>query len=258
VARWDLPLGQAPAEERPITLNGFRVLVADDNSIVRDLFVAYLTECGATCVPAADGVEALAWLRTEKFDAVAIDLAMPRADGLTVARDIRADPSLRNLRVVGISAHAGTTEREQALRAGMDEFLVKPIEAAQLARALVPAAEVKIASPTLQRLRADAMRLFRKEANDQAARVVVAWQRREWDALRAAAHYLKNSAFVVEDEALAVACGALQTAAESQSETAAERALEQCRNALLKWSGPQSNFPAEDSSADFTSNSINN
>jgi len=223
------------------SLRGLRVLVADDNALVRDLFVAYLSDGGAVCAAAGDGTDALTRIRAEEFDAVVVDLAMPRTDGLAVVRAVRENPECRGLRIVGVSAHAGAGERQQALAAGMDAFLVKPVELPELARALVPTAEAPAPAPTMHRLRAQALRRFRAEAALQGSVVMDAWQRRDWGALESAAHYLKNSAFVVEDAELSAACALLQTAAAGRVAASVEEALAQCRRALGVWIAPAAN-----------------
>ena len=81
------------------------LIIVDDNSLVRDLFKAYLNDLGASCEVAADGMSALKKTETVVFDAVVLDLAMPVLGGMEVARRWRAQG--KTWRIVGASAHAG-------------------------------------------------------------------------------------------------------------------------------------------------------
>lgn len=248
VATWTLRAAQppaAPAAPVPSSLRGQRVLVADDNAIVRDVFVSYLTECGATCALAGDGQAALERIASEPYDAVVLDLAMPRKTGLEVALAVRADPRRRGLRLIGVSAHAGAEEHARAVAAGMDRFLVKPVNLAALAAALgaVPApaaAAGRGESAVIAGIRAAARRRFRAEATGQAARVAEAWRRLDWPELAAAAHYLRSSALIVQDGPLTDASGRLEQAAAAEDRAGAALAWERCAQALRPWTAPPS------------------
>ncbi len=226
---------RAPSPPNPAaraSLTGMRILVADDNLLVRDLFVAYLSGLGAECSAASDGQAALARMAEFKPDAVILDLAMPDLGGCAVARELRAGGS--RVRLVGVSAHAGAAERAEALAAGMDVFLSKPVELAALARALGP---VQIAKPadSWDERRAFWEAMFRDELPAEIARIEAALGGPDWVLLAHRAHYLKNSAAVVRDDALFEACGELETAARGADAAAAAAALARCRNASAGW-----------------------
>ena len=226
------PVPPRPADPFP-TLSGRRILVVDDNSLVRDLFAAWLADCGAVCESAADGEQALALAQERMFDAVILDLSLPRLDGRAVARRWRAEG--RTWRIIGVSAHASDGDRTQALAAGMDAFLSKPVGFAHLAAALAAGVPVRPAPEKHDRLRAELATRFRATAADDAARVTDALTRHDWPALHARAHHLKSSAGVVGDEALYAACTTLEDAAESHDATAAAAAWARCKSALAPW-----------------------
>lgn len=239
-ARLGLRVAPALASDRataPASLVGRRVLVADDNPLVRELFRTHLQGMGATCRLAPDGEEALAL--AADCDAVVLDLAMPRLDGLEVARRLRARGA--RVRIIGVSAHAGAVERERALAAGMDVFLAKPVELAALAKALEPLARAGSApGPAGEAdLRAQLAVQFRGEAAAQAAAVAQALARDDWPEVAAKAHFLKSSAAVVRDDDLYQACGLLQEAAEAADPAAAGVAWADCRVALARWTEPR-------------------
>jgi CheY-like chemotaxis protein len=82
----------------------------------------------------SDGEEAVAAAAQAPYDLIFLDLRMPRLDGASAARAIRARPGPSSAApLIALTAEAGDAEREAALRAGLDDFLTKPIEPAQLA-----------------------------------------------------------------------------------------------------------------------------
>jgi len=109
-----------------------RVLIADDEQTNRLLLVKLLRELGFDTVEAGNGGDAVRMAAVQKFDALITDLAMPVMDGLAVARALRHDPATRGLPIVAVSASASDYTREEALQAGCNDFLPKPIRAPEL------------------------------------------------------------------------------------------------------------------------------
>lgn len=229
------PCAAAPAPGAVTSLRGRRVLVADDNTLVREFFSAGLAELGACCEGVADGEQALARALEGEFAAVVLDLSMPRLAGVEVARRLRArlGPALR---IVGASAHAGPTERAHALAAGVDAFLAKPVAMGELAAAL-GLSDQPHAETSESGIRSALTSRFRAEAHAHAAMLAVAWKTRNWPGLVRAAHYVHNSALVVRDETLSDACADLMQAAQICDEQAARDGWERCRAALNPWVG---------------------
>jgi CheY-like chemotaxis protein/two-component sensor histidine kinase len=134
------PEGEQPAEatERGRT----RLLVVEDNAVNQMVAVGLLEALGYSARTADDGVAALEALQEETFDAVLMDVQMPRMDGYATTRAIRAaesaEPgrSARRLPVIAMTAAAIEGERERCLAAGMDDFLTKPVDPAALAAVL--------------------------------------------------------------------------------------------------------------------------
>jgi signal transduction histidine kinase/DNA-binding NarL/FixJ family response regulator len=228
-----------PAARADSRLGGLRIVVADDNTLVRELFVAYLEEGGAVCYPALDGEMAVAVCLREHPDAIVLDLSMPRCDGHEAARILRAQLG-QTLRIVAVSAHAAHHEHEAALAAGADSFLPKPVALVELAAALVgPTASAATGAHVgraelMARLNAQ----FRREAATQYRAVQEALAARDCAAVRSCAHYLKNSAIVVGDQALFEACSGLESAAERADLPALDLAWERCERALAVWLRP--------------------
>ncbi|CAL9559275.1 Protein-glutamate methylesterase_protein-glutamine glutaminase [Streptomyces sp. enrichment culture] len=110
-----------------------RVLVVDDNKVIRQLIRVNLELEGLEVVTAADGVECLDVVHQVRPDVVTIDVVMPRLDGLRTVAMLRADPRTRDLPVAVVSA-CTQYEVESGLDVGVDAFLAKPFEPAELVR----------------------------------------------------------------------------------------------------------------------------
>ncbi len=123
------PTGMPESEEAPMHLPK-RILVAEDNQLNRRLLEAYLQKLGHAVRFAHDGVEAVEACRDGAFDLILSDVQMPRMDGLTCARTIRAEEAEAGrprTPIVAITAATTARDRQTCLDAGMDDFLTKPI-----------------------------------------------------------------------------------------------------------------------------------
>jgi CheY-like chemotaxis protein len=120
------------AVETPV--ESLRVLIADDNSINQKILVRILERLGHhTCV-CNDGLEAVEAYQKAEFDLILMDCMMPNLDGFEATKILR-DGGCR-LPIVAITANAIQGEREYCLAAGMDDYLSKPVNFAELNRIL--------------------------------------------------------------------------------------------------------------------------
>ncbi|MCK1823763.1 response regulator [Streptomyces sp. XM83C] len=110
-----------------------RVLVVDDNKVIRQLIRVNLELEGLEVVTAADGAECLEVVHQVRPDVVTLDVVMPRLDGLRTAARLRSDPRTRELPLAIISA-CTPYEVDAGLDVGVDAFLAKPFEPAELVR----------------------------------------------------------------------------------------------------------------------------
>lgn len=110
-----------------------RVLVVDDNKVIRQLIRVNLELEGFEVVTANDGAECLDVVHHVLPDAITLDVVMPRLDGFGAAAQLRADPRTRHLPVAIVSA-CTQAEVEAGIAAGVDAFLAKPFEPAELVR----------------------------------------------------------------------------------------------------------------------------
>ncbi len=113
---------------------GVRVLVVDDSDINREVAQRILEADGAQVYLAEDGQEALDWLSANPHavDIVLMDIQMPRLDGYAATRQIRRLPHCVDLPILALTAGAFKSLQEQALEAGMNDFISKPFDVAQM------------------------------------------------------------------------------------------------------------------------------
>jgi two-component system chemotaxis response regulator CheY len=113
--------------------SSLRFLVVDDFSTMRRIVRNLLKELGYTNVDEAeDGAIALARLKAEKFDFVVSDWNMPNMTGIELLKRIRAEPSLKSLPVLMITAEARRENIIEAAQNGANGYIVKPFTAATL------------------------------------------------------------------------------------------------------------------------------
>jgi PAS domain S-box-containing protein len=128
--RWTEALPTASAAEET-TPTSARILVADDNADMRE-YVARVLRQHWTVDAVADGAAALETIRAKRPDLVVSDVMMPHLDGFGLIRELRADPSTAMTPILLLSARAGEEATAEGLRAGANDYLVKPFSASSL------------------------------------------------------------------------------------------------------------------------------
>ena len=221
------------------------VLVAEDNPFNQMVVEDLLHRHGHTVRVVGDGRAALAALEQEEFDALLLDVHMPELDGFQVvaARRRRERGTGRRLPIVALTARLGDGERERCLEAGMDDYLAKPIRAADLLAALrrvlsgggdsrqvrqdaAGPKELLDSSTLLAACGGDAellnkmCRYFQAQAPDRLAEVSEALKDRNASRLREAAHKLGGMVSAFSAPAAGAAALLEQTAAEGDLEEA--------------------------------------
>src|SRR5215470_3422272 len=108
------------------------VLIIDDEPTYRKVTGELLRQNGWEVLLADEGDEGIRMAKAHRPQVILCDLLMPRCNGFQVCRALRADENLRNTRIVVTSGRDFGSDRQAAFAAGADEYLTKPINAAQL------------------------------------------------------------------------------------------------------------------------------
>jgi len=126
--------------------HGRRFLVADDSPVNQRLISTLLTETGAEVMEANNGKEAAALAGATNFDLILMDIHMPVLDGVKAAELIRSrEGGERHTPIVALTADVVPEHRDQAFSAGIDDYLIKPVDETQLWQAI----ERQLAAKTL-------------------------------------------------------------------------------------------------------------
>jgi CheY-like chemotaxis protein len=113
------------------------VLVVEDNEGNREMLAAYLRIRGCEVQTTENGGEAIALAKAQPPDLILMDVQMSEMDGLEATRRLRAEPALRRIPIIALTALAMPGDRERCLEAGMDDYLSKPLGLKELYRVLI-------------------------------------------------------------------------------------------------------------------------
>ena len=144
-----------------------RVLVVDDQAPNVRLLEAILAPRGYDVRTASSGEEALAALEKDDIDLVLLDIVMPGMDGYQVCREIREKPGTAYLPVVMVTA-SGDEQKIEALEAGADDFLTKPVSKNELLARVASLARIKRYQDTIKR-QSDELAAWNHELEDRVA-----------------------------------------------------------------------------------------
>ncbi len=119
-------------------MRALRILLAEDNPVNQRVALYILHKAGHFVVAVENGKEALAALERDAFDLVLMDVQMPEMDGLAATQAIRQEETQtgRHLPIIAMTSHAMKADRQRCLDAGMDDYVAKPIQKADLFRAI--------------------------------------------------------------------------------------------------------------------------
>jgi CheY-like chemotaxis protein len=123
-----------------------RVLVVDDDDVIRQLITVNLELEGFDVVAAVDGQDALDKVKDANVQVVTLDVMMPRLDGWETAGRLRDDPQTAHIKVILLSARAQEADLQRGEKIGVDAYLTKPFDPDELidtVRRLMDAADDK-------------------------------------------------------------------------------------------------------------------
>ena len=109
-----------------------RILLVEDNEMNRDMLSRRLVRNGHEVTMATDGQQAIDMARAQLPEVVLMDMSLPVIDGWEATRRLRASPDTANLRIIALTSHAMSGDREKALQAGCDDYHPKPVDFSRL------------------------------------------------------------------------------------------------------------------------------
>ena len=144
----DPDLSRAQSDIQPVLATNLHILVAEDNAINQLLFQTQLESLGYRCTLVGDGLEALSALENTQYDLLLTDISMPNLGGLELTKKIRSGESALKekgvrMPIVACSANAMNDDQVSGIDAGVDAYLTKPFQKAQLADVLHSAFSAK-------------------------------------------------------------------------------------------------------------------
>jgi len=151
-------IGQSSIQKAAESPHQFKILVADDVPDNVILLSRYLENEGYAFITAANGVEALEKVREEKPDLVLLDVNMPLKDGFEVLQEIRAEPTIKHIPVIILTAaRQNPIDMQTGLKLGADDYIIKPFDRRELMARIQTKLRVKESE--------DAIKLHNKELN---------------------------------------------------------------------------------------------
>ena len=105
-----------------------KILLVEDNEMNRDMLSRRLQRKGYDVAIAVDGAQGVEMARNERPDLILMDMSLPVMDGWQATVQIKANPEMRGVPLIGLSAHAMSGDREKAMAAGCDDYDIKPVD----------------------------------------------------------------------------------------------------------------------------------
>jgi two-component system phosphate regulon response regulator PhoB len=110
----------------------FRILLVEDEPVIRELVSSMLSDGSVDVVCAADGIEGLKLARNGAFDLILMDVVLPQMDGVTVCRILKSNPATARVPLYMLTAKAKKADMESATAAGADGYIQKPFRGTEL------------------------------------------------------------------------------------------------------------------------------
>jgi signal transduction histidine kinase/DNA-binding response OmpR family regulator len=223
------------------------VLLAEDNAVNQRVAIAMLERLGHTVEVVEDGRAAVEAAQKNAFDVVFMDIEMPHLDGYAACECIRQIPRLKDLPIIGLTAHAMAEAREKAMAVGMNGFVTKPFKTADLESALqglgasvnIPRKDIKplpVTEPQLPSVDTNALKAewrgagiihkmdeivdtFLEESGAEFSALEEALSHNDLKAVASIAHKMKSGAGALHVRKLAKILQTIELVASGRSET---------------------------------------
>jgi signal transduction histidine kinase len=131
-----VPTGDPGPQHPPTTIPPLRIVLVEDNADAREALRELLSLDGHIVAVAADGVAGLRAIHEHQPQVAIVDIGLPLLDGYGLAERVRADPELRQVRLLALTGYGQPKDHERTRAAGFDGHVVKPVDVAALTRAL--------------------------------------------------------------------------------------------------------------------------
>ncbi len=109
-----------------------KILIVEDNEANLDIMSRRLSTKGYDVIAAVDGNDGIAKASLQKPDLILMDLSLPILDGWEATRQLKTNPNTWSIPIIALTAHAMSGDREEALKAGCDDYDTKPINLLRL------------------------------------------------------------------------------------------------------------------------------
>jgi DNA-binding response OmpR family regulator len=117
-------------------MSGARILIVEDEPMLREAFRMMLEDSGYTVEEAGTGAEARAAVRAQAPDLILLDLGLPDVSGLDLARELSGNPDTAGVAILALTGRVGSEERKACLAAGCKAYFAKPLSPKELLRRL--------------------------------------------------------------------------------------------------------------------------
>jgi CheY-like chemotaxis protein/HPt (histidine-containing phosphotransfer) domain-containing protein len=205
------------------------LLIVEDNSINQKVMLLQLEQLGYSADAVANGLEAIKAWEQIPYDMILMDCQMPEMDGYAATEAIRRrETDGKHIPIIAMTAHVMVGDREKCIKAGMDDYIPKPIKTENLQAMLAkwhPVAEAE--SEVTEEGPVDPLKdpafvkqvsaLFLKETPSYLRTMKQALRKKNAPELRAAAHSVAGSCCIVGTKELKVLCQTIEAKAESGS-----------------------------------------
>lgn len=111
---------------------GKKILVVEDDALIRELVKINLEAAGFTIVLATDGFQGLEMARTENPDLIVLDIMLPKMDGFKVCRILKFDDKYKHIPIIMLTARIQEVDKETGFKTGADAYMTKPFDPEEL------------------------------------------------------------------------------------------------------------------------------